>query len=93
MDFTNGETQRKSGKLTEQHYAGKGANLAGPGIKIATRIWVLIVIEFLVEAKLSGRFHLTRGWVEDVYAETSHVLAWDPVAENWQLVGDLTNAK
>ena len=31
--------------------------------------------------------------MEEVYGETSGVLAWDSVAENWQLVGDLINAR
>ena len=40
MDLTDGGTWRKSGKLPERRYAGKGANLAGPWIQIVTRSWV-----------------------------------------------------
>ena len=31
--------------------------------------------------------------MEEVYGDTSGVLAWNPVAENWQLVGNLINAR
>ena len=62
-------------------------------VQIVTRSWALILIEFLVWAELSGSFHLTGGWVEEVYGDTSGVLAWNPVAENWQLVGNLINAR
>ena len=36
--------------------------------------------------------HVTGGWDEDIYDHTS-ILAWDPVAESWQDVGDLNVAR
>merc|ERR1711953_804024 len=68
MDLVDGGTWRKSGKLPERCYAGKGANLA-------------------------GKFHITGGWLENLYGETSQVLAWDPIAESWEIVGNLINAR
>ena len=122
MDLVDGGTWRKSGKLPERCYAGKGANLAGRQFKSCQQVFVRCNIR----ADLSGKFHITGGWLENLYGETSQVLAhrcavflcnnryrnpndniwrrvvgqipsqvlaWDPVAESWEIVGNLINAR
>ena len=84
MDLTDGGTWRKSNKLPERRYAGKGANLAGAK-------WKWKVLPGLTQ--YSGMFHITGGWVEDVSGESNDVLAWQPVTESWELVGHLINAR
>ena len=44
-------------------------------------------------SQFSGKFHITGGWVENMNGESNDVLAWEPVTENWELVGHLINAR
>ena len=41
---------------------------------------------------MNGVFHVVGGYKEH-YTQFSNILAWDAVAETWQVVGHLANAR